>query len=309
MKINEIRLGTRGSALALWQTNLVKTSIQKHYDSVNVKIIEIQTKGDRDQSSSLTQVGGQGIFTKSIENALLENTIDFAVHSLKDLPTTLSDSTKLGAVLKRGLANDAFIGSKINDFTKLPYNAIIASGSIRRRAQILNIRPDIKFADLRGNIETRIMKLFENGYDGLMMAEAAIKRLNYDQVHIYHRFPTDEIIPAVGQAAIGIQVRTADEYFNPVLEKINDVNTFICVSAERDFLKTLDSGCTFPVGAYAKIRRKDIKLTGVVLSMDGREKILESILLPVTESTGIGFTLANNLIKRGALKLLKGINQ
>lgn len=304
--IKKIKIGTRGSKLALWQANLVKTNIERYFDSIDVKIIEIQTRGDRDQASSLTQVGGQGIFTKAIEDELLYNNIDFAVHSLKDLPTALTDSTKLGAVLKRGLANDAFIGSKINDFEQLPVNSIVASGSIRRRAQILNIRPDIQFVDLRGNIDTRVMKLFQNGYDGIMIAEAAIKRLNFDQIHRYHRFATDEIIPAVGQAAIGLQVRKADEQFNPVLEKINDKKTFDCVSAERAFLKTLDSGCTFPVGAYAKIKRKEIKLTGVVLSIDGKEKIKESMTLPVNESDKIGEMLAKNLIQRGALKLLKG---
>jgi hydroxymethylbilane synthase len=302
--IKKIRIGTRGSKLALWQANLVKTIIEKHFDSMNVQIKIIQTKGDRDQASSLTKIGGQGIFTKAIENELINNSIDFAVHSLKDLPSSMPDNLSLGAVLKRGVVNDAFIGLKINDFTKLQTSPKIATGSIRRRAQILSMRPDIKFVDLRGNIESRIHKLFQYGYDGILVAEAAIKRLNLDHIH-HHRFSIDEVLPAIGQGAIGVQVRKNDEHLLPVLEKINDDKTLKCVTAERAFLNKLDSGCQFPIAAYAKKKWNEIIMQGLVLSMDGRTKIHDTITGPATDAKQLGETLAQKLIERGAKKLLE----
>ncbi len=307
MKITEIRIGTRGSKLALWQANLVKMNIEKHFNTINVLLKIIKTKGDRDQASSLTQIGGQGIFTKAIENELINNKIDFAVHSLKDLPSLMPDPLKLGAVLKRGPVNDAFIGLKIHDFLKLPQNATIASGSIRRRAQVLSLRPDINFVDLRGNIETRLKKLLNQGHDGILVAEAAIKRLSLDDYH-YHRFSIDEMLPAIGQGAIGIQVRSSDERLQPILDKINDSNTFFCVSAERAFLRKLDSGCQFPVAAYAKIKRKNIKMNGMVLSVDGKVKIQDTLIGQIKDAEQIGESLAEKLINRDALNLLKGID-
>lgn len=306
MKIPDIIIGTRGSKLALWQANMVKTNIEKHFESLNVEIKIIQTKGDRDQSSSLTQVGGQGIFTKAIEKELINNTIDLAVHSLKDLPSSMHDNLNLGAVLKRGVVNDAFIGLKIHNFNDLPNNPTIASGSIRRRAQLLSIRSDIIFVDLRGNIESRINKLFKFEYDGILVAEAAIKRLNFDQIH-HHRFSIDEVLPAVGQGAIGVQVRKNDKQLLQVLEKINNEKTFTCVTAERAFLNKLDSGCQFPIAAYAKIKWNELILQGLVLSMDGRTRILETIAGPITEPKQLGETLAQKLIDRGAKKLLEEV--
>jgi len=304
MKTNEIRIGTRGSQLAMWQANMVKINIEKHFHDINVQIKIIQTRGDRDQASSLTQVGGQGIFTKAIEKKLIDNNIDFAVHSLKDLPSAMPDNLNLGAVLKRGVVNDAFIGLKINDFDKLQSSPTIACGSIRRRAQILSIRPDVKFVDLRGNIESRIHKLYQFGYDGILVAEAAIKRLNLDHIH-HHRFSIDEVLPAVGQGAIGIQVRKNDKHLLPVLEKINDKKTMQCVIAERAFLNTLDSGCQFPVAAYAKVKLNNLILQGMVLSMDGQTKIHDTIKGQKDNSQQLGKTLAENLIERGAKKLLE----
>jgi len=302
--MKKIRIGTRSSKLALWQANLVKTNIEKYFNSANVEIIKIQTKGDRDQASSLTQVGGQGIFTKAIEDKLLKNEIDFAVHSLKDLPSAMPDELYLGAVLKRGVVNDAFIGLKINDFTKLPADPTIASGSIRRRAQLLNLRSDIKFVDLRGNIESRIHKLYQFGYDGILVAEAAIKRLNLDHIN-HHRFSINEVLPAIGQGAIGVQVRKDDVDLNPILEKINDTKTFQSVTAERAFLNKLDSGCQFPVAAYGKVKLGNLVLQGAVFSMDGKIKIDDSISGSVSDSQELGENLAQILIDRGAKKLLE----
>jgi len=304
--IRNIRIGSRGSKLSLWQANLVKSEIEKHFPLIQVTLKTIQTEGDRDQISPLTQIGGKGVFTKTIEKALIDDTIDLAIHSLKDLPSEMTDSLQLGAVLKRGEVADVFIGLEESDFHKLPHGATIASDSIRRRAQILAIRPDIKFTDLRGNIETRLNKLHQFRYDGIIMAEAAIVRLNLKEVN-YYRFTLDEMLPAVAQGAIGAQVRKQDQHLQPILNILNDPDSFRCVSAERAFLRRLDSGCQFPVAAYGEIEDDKLKLQGLVASMDGQTILKDTITGSASEAESIGKTLAEKLIDQGALQLLQEV--
>jgi len=303
--IKRIRIGSRNSTLALWQANFVKNKIERHFPEIQLTLKHIQTRGDTDQVSSLTQVGGQGIFTKSIEKALDANKIDLAVHSLKDLPTEMPDLLAVTAVPERGSVNDVFIGSNEPDFTKIPLGATIACGSIRRRAQLLAIRPDINLVDLRGNIETRLRKLKQNGYDGIIMAEAALTRLNLKGIH-YYRFSSEEMLPAVSQGAIGVQSRTTDSQLEPVLKKVNDPNTYLCVSAERAFLHRLDSGCQFPVAASAKILEKKIYINGLVASKDGKTILKDTLSGVASNAQQIGIALAEKLIAKGANKLLKG---
>jgi hydroxymethylbilane synthase len=303
--IKRIRIGTRNSNLALWQANFVKKKIELHFPKIKITLKHIQTQGDIDQVSSLTQVGGRGIFIKTIEKALIENKIDLAVHSLKDLPTEIHESLDVTAVPERGPISDVFIGSKDSDFNKLTKGATIASGSIRRRTQLLALRPDLNLVDLRGNIETRLRKLKQNQYDGIIMAEAALTRLNMKDVN-YYRFTSAEMLPAVGQGAIGIQTKMSDQQLVPVLEKLNDLNTFLCVTAERSFLHRLDSGCQFPVAANAEIIENKLILSGLVASMDGYTILKDTISGLDTEAQQIGITLAEKLIAEGANELLHG---
>lgn len=302
--IKRIRIGTRKSNLALWQANFVKKKIEKNFSSIQVTLKHIQTRGDYDQVLSLTKVGGQGIFTKALEQALIENNIDLAVHSLKDLSTDMPDQLVLGAVPERGPVSDVFIGFKQSDFYKLPKGATIASGSIRRRAQLLFARPDLNLVDLRGNIETRLRKLEQNQYDGIVMAEAALTRLNLNDID-YYRFTSAEMLPAVGQGAIGIQTRKSDQYLERILDKLNDFDTFLCVSAERAFLHKLDSGCQFPVAANAEIVEKKLILSGLVASMDGQTILKDTLSGDDTSAQQIGIALAEKLIIQGARALLK----
>jgi hydroxymethylbilane synthase len=303
--IRRIRIGTRNSPLARWQADFIKKKIEKHFPEIQLTVTHIQTQGDSDQVSSLTKVGGQGIFTKSIEKALLENKIDLAVHSLKDLPTEIPVSLVISAVPERGSVYDAFIGSRVSDFTKLPPRATIACGSIRRRAQLLALRPDLNLVDLRGNIDTRLKKLKQNSYDGIIMAEVALIRLGLQEIG-YYRFSSEQMLPAVGQGAIGIQTRTEDVHLDPVLKKLNDPVAYLCVSAERSFLHRLDSGCQFPVAANAKIAENELILSGLVASIDGKT-ILKDIFSDVDiNAQQIGIALAEKLIARGADYLLKG---
>jgi hydroxymethylbilane synthase len=304
--IKRIRIGTRGSKLALWQANFVKSKIEKNFDSIQVSLKIIQTQGDHHQASSLIEIGGQGVFTKFIEQALIDGQIDMAVHSLKDLPSHLPDELILAAVPERGPVQDVFIGLEHSNFYKLPQSATIASGSIRRRSQILSIRPDLQFIDLRGNIETRLKKLRQYRYDGIIMAEAALVRLKLKQIHFY-RFSLDEILPAVSQGALGIQVRKQEPSLQPILEKLNDLNTYLCVSSERAFLHRLDSGCQFPVAAFAEIIEDKLRLRGLVASMDGRTVLKYTLTAGRLKAEQIGIDLAEKLIEQGALKLLPGI--
>jgi hydroxymethylbilane synthase len=300
-----IRIGTRTSNLALWQANFIKKKIERHFPAIQLTLKHIQTEGDIDQVTSLTEVGGQGIFTKTIEKALIENKIDLAVHSMKDLPTEMPDSLVVKAIPKRGSISDVFIGSKESDFTKLPPGATIACGSIRRRAQLLAIRPDLNIVDLRGNIETRLRKLEQNHYDGIIMAEAALTRLRLKDIR-YYPFTSEEMLPAVGQGAIGIQTKKTDLHLEPVLTKLSDLNTYLCVSAERAFLHRLDSGCQFPVAASANITENKLYISGLVASNDGQTILKDTLNGVDRNAKQIGISLAEKLIARGADKLLKG---
>jgi hydroxymethylbilane synthase len=301
--IKKIRLGTRSSNLALWQANFIKKKIEKNFPKIKVSFVHITSHGDRDQLSSLTKVGGQGIFTKTLEKSLIENKIDIAVHSLKDLPTALPDSLHVDAVPERGSVFDVFIGSKISDFAHLSQNATIACGSIRRRSQLLALRPDLKFVDLRGNIETRLNKLEEYQCAGIIMAEAAIIRLKLENTK-YYRFTYEEMLPAVGQGAIGIQSRKSDHSLKPILSSLNDPSTLACIRAERAFLHRLDSGCQFPVAAIAQISDDRMTIHGLVASKNGKIVLKESISDDITRNEQMGILLAEKLISRGALDVL-----
>jgi len=297
------RIGTRGSQLALWQANFVQKKLEKIYPDLIFERIIIKTEGDQNQQSSLKQIGGQGVFTKAIELALLDEEIDIAVHSLKDLPSKMTENLKLGAVPKRGPVEDVLITKQGLSFNELPQHAIIATGSIRRQSQILTRRPDIRITDLRGNINTRIKKLYEQNLDAIIMARAALKRLSIKDIQ-YYTFGIDEMIPAVGQGAIGIQIRTEDQTVDQIVFSLNHEDTLLAVTAERSVLHTLDSGCQFPVGAHAFIKNNTLKMVGFVGSEDGKTVLVEKLDTDVHDAEDAGKTLAEELINRGALSLL-----
>ncbi len=298
--MRKFKIGTRGSALALWQANFVTDNLKVLNPDCVFEITIIQTGGDRDQKSSLTQIGGQGVFTKTIEDALLNNEIDIAVHSLKDLPSMMAQGLKLGAVPERGPVEDVFIGRSVRCISELPHGAKIATGSIRRRCQLLRKRPDLQMVDLRGNINTRLEKLHSEEFDGIIMARAALVRLGMDEVE-YETLPVETMIPAVGQGAVGVQIRGNDSAVGEVVTKLNDENTFLAVTAERACLAKLDSGCRFPVGALARVESETLTITGMVGSFDGRSFLKEQVRSKKTEAEKAGVLLAEKLIAKGAL--------
>ncbi len=302
-----VRIGTRGSSLALWQAILIENLLKDKFPEIALERIIITTEGDRDQNSSLTQIGGQGIFTKAIEAALLDKRIDIAVHSLKDLPSDMSYGLALAAVPERGPVEDVLITPDGLSYDQLTSGAKIASGSIRRRSQLLRLRPDVNFTDLRGNIDTRLKKLNTQNLDGIIMARAALKRLQIEGVK-YSVFSVDEMIPSVGQGAVGVQIRSDSTQLKSILSKINHKPTYQAVTAERAFLHQLDSGCQFPVGAYARIEEKKCILRGFVGSEDGKEIIIQTLCGEAGQAEDLGRKLARKFIEKGALEILNPQN-
>jgi hydroxymethylbilane synthase len=301
----KIRIGTRGSQLALWQANFVERALRHRSPGTEFETVVIKTEGDRDQLSSLTRIGGLGVFTKAIEEALLERRIDIAVHSLKDLPSAMTNGLALGAVPERGFVEDVLVTKRGTSLAAIASKSVVATGSIRRRSQLLNLRPDLEIRDLRGNIGTRLRKLNDDGLDGIIMARAAIERLQLRDVK-YYVFSTREMIPGVGQGALGIQIRKEDEEVGQIVALVDHRASSLAVTAERAFLRELDSGCQFPVGAYAKVEDNRLTVTGFVGSEDGRKFIRDLIEGGADDAPGIGRALAKAFIEKGAIDILNG---
>lgn len=302
---NKIRIGTRGSQLALWQANWIETLVAKSDPDVEIERVVIKTEGDRDQSSSLARIGGLGVFTKAIEEALLQNRVDIAVHSLKDLPSAMTERLILAAVPPRGAVEDVLVTTDGRSFSQLNRGARIATGSIRRRSQLLHLRPDLVITDLRGNINTRLKKLIVENLDGIIMARAAIERLELKNVR-YYTFPVSEMVPGVGQGAVGVQIRADDYISGKITAAIDHAPTRRAVTAERAFLHELDSGCQFPVGAHASLKKNVLSLNGFVGSENGKEILLHSLEGETGTEANLGVSLANYFIDRGARTILEG---
>jgi hydroxymethylbilane synthase len=300
---NPLKLGTRGSALALWQANHVATLLRPIIDPRPVELVRIDTHGDRDQASALSAMGGFGVFTKAIQNAILDSTADVAVHSLKDLPTIPVDGIELAATPERAPNGDAFVSTKFARFDDLPSGATLGTSSLRRRAQLLNHRPDLKLVELRGNVDTRLRKLDEQGLDGIILAEAGLVRLGLGS-RITEILDPTWMLPAVGQGAIGLECRKADAGTREILEAINHRETWSRVLAERAMLWTLGGGCLVPIGATSKVDNRMLTVRGAVLSEDGRRRIVATHCGPVATPLAIGQELAAKLKDEGAEELL-----
>ncbi len=299
-----LRLGTRGSQLALWQANHVADRLRPVVAPRAVELVLIETHGDRDQSTALAAMGGFGVFTKAIQNALLDGRADVAVHSLKDLPTLPTDGLALAAVPQRGPTADAFVSRKYARFDDLPAGAVVGTSSLRRRAQILNRRPDLKLVDLRGNVETRLRKLDEQGFDAIVLAEAGLVRLGLAD-RITHRLDPSWMLPAVGQGAIGLECRAADEAAVAAVEPLNDVDTWRRVLAERAMLYALGGGCLVPIGATSSVDDGVLTVRGAVLSPDGRRRVVATQTGPADAPLAVGQELAAALVGEGADEILR----
>jgi hydroxymethylbilane synthase len=301
--MTSLRIGTRGSPLALWQANHVADRLRTAHPGLTVELIEIQTTGDQVRDVPLASFGGEGVFTKAIQNALLDRRVDVAVHSLKDLPTIVVPELTLGAVPTRGPTGDALVSTRHRTFAALPAGAMVATSSLRRRAQILHERPDLKLVEIRGNVDTRLRKLEEQGLDAIILAEAGLRRLGLER-HITEVLDATWMFPAVGQGALGIECRTDDEATRSLLAPLNDVSTRGAVLAERAMLRTLGGGCHVPIGARSVVKREALTVRGAVLTPDGTRRIVAERSGPLGDAEEIGIELAKELLALGAKELL-----
>ncbi len=304
-----IIIGTRSSELALWQTNWVAAELRKLHPAVTVDIIKIKTTGDKILDAPLSKIGDKGLFTKELEVALLEKRIDLAVHSLKDVPTQLSNGLMIGAVSKREDVRDVFIShpqKKYRLLNDVPQNGTVATGSLRRKCQLLKHRPDLQIADIRGNLATRKKKLEESLWDGMLLARAGLVRLGWESIITEVLEPTF-ILPAVGQGALAIEIRSDDARLRELIKPLNHDETQYATQAERALLRELEGGCQIPIGTFGRIENGSLKLDAIVGSVNGK-KIVTGKTEGVPHSAEIlGVALAKELLAKGAKEILDEI--
>jgi len=302
----QIRLGTRASALARWQAEWVAARLVEA--GVDVLLVPITTSGDQQQRASIAAVGSQGVFTKELQAALLDERIDLAVHSLKDLPTDPVEGLCLAAVPQRGPVGDVLVCPRVGSLADLPKRSIVGTGSLRRRAQLLYIRNDLQVRDIRGNVETRLAKLAGGDYDALLLAEAGLRRLELDQ-HIAQLIPKSIMLPAVGQGALGLETRLGDEQTRSALTAIDHAATHAAVLAERTMLATLEGGCLAPVAAWGRVEKSRLTLTGRVLAANGSRRIQTTLVADQADAQRIGNQVAQRLLVRGAARFIQSSRQ
>ncbi len=302
----QIRIGTRASALALWQAEWVKSELGKKYPDTTVSLTKIKTTGDKILDVPLAKVGGKGLFVKEIEEAMLANEIDIAVHSMKDVPTFFPDGLHLACITKREDARDALFSRNKTAFKDLPRGAKIGTSSLRRQAQLMNIRPDFEIHQLRGNVDTRLRKLKEGQYDAIILAAAGVKRLGLAE-NITELIAPEVSLPAIGQGALGIECRVDDRELNDIISFFNHTDTRVAVTGERALLRRLEGGCQVPIACYGQVRGANLHLIGLVGSVDGKRIIKDSIEGPGDHADKLGVTLAEKLLSQGADVILREV--
>jgi hydroxymethylbilane synthase len=306
--IHKITIGTRGSQLALWQTNWVKAEIQKRHPAIDVEVQVISTKGDRVLDVSLPKLGeqGKGLFTKELEDAILEGRVDLAVHSLKDLPTELPPGLHIGAICEREDVRDALVARpEIRSFDELPQRALIGTSSLRRQAQLRTARPDLVIEPVRGNVDTRLRKLDEGQYDAIVLAAAGLHRLGHAN-RITEHLNEDLMLSAVGQGALAIETREGDAATAEIVHELDHQVTRLACTAERAFLKGLGGGCLVPIAAHATIESDLMTLHGLVASPYGPEAVRGKKSGKARDAEALGRLLADDLLARGAARILAG---
>ncbi|MBE0651916.1 MAG: hydroxymethylbilane synthase [Bacteroidales bacterium] len=305
----KIVIGSRGSELALWQAKHIKREIEKKNKNVSVEINIIKTKGDKILDVALSKIGDKSLFTKELEVELLAKRIDLAVHSLKDLQTQIPAGLKLAAVTKRHAVEDVLIARKKGTtIQSLPDYAVVATGSLRRRSQLLHLRSDITILDLRGNVPSRIQKFLESEWDAIILARAGVERLGLKK-YISSFISKDEILPAVGQGALGIEIQENNKVVEEIVKSLHHVDTYKAVLAERSLLRALEGGCQVPIGAFAEAKSSGLYLDAVVGSLDGSITYRKKLRGSKNDPEKLGKTLAKDLLKAGAKQILKEVYQ
>lgn len=313
MTVNRVVIGSRGSELALWQANWVQAELKRRFPELEIPIEIIKTKGDKILDSPLSKIGDKGLFTREIESALLAKEIDLAVHSLKDLPTQLPKGLTLGAICEREDVRDVFIPHPNNSIRTLfeqPKGAKIATGSLRRKCQLLSLRPDLEIIDIRGNLNTRMKKLEESDWAGMMLACAGVIRLGWKD-RIGESIDAKKILPAVGQGALGIEIRVADGRIAALVKTLHHYATAQAALAERALLRKLEGGCQVPIGTFGRIEEENgekiLKLDAIVGSLNGKTIVRGKMHGLPSAAERIGEQLAETLLKSGADRILASI--
>ena len=302
--MKKIVIATRESQLALWQAHHIKNRIEKHFKDIAVEINKMTSRGDKVLDRPLALIGGKGHFTKELEDAMLEGRADMAVHSLKDVPTFIPDGLELAAITKREDQSDLLLSYKYENFESLPKGAIVGTTSLRRRMQILSIRPDLIVKDLRGNVNTRLRKLKEGQYDAIILAYIGLKRLNLLK-DIPYTQKLDFMIPPMGQAALGIEIVKDNKLAKEISNFLNDKDTYLCTKLERDFISKIGAGCSAPVAVNAIIDKDRVKIKAMIGYPDGTHILKKEKSALKDNCDNLGIELANEFIKDGALEILK----
>ncbi len=305
MAKQKLTIGSRGSKLALWQTNHIADELRSRFD-LDIEIKIIKTQGDKILDAPLAKIGGKGLFVKEIENALSAGEIDLAVHSMKDVPTDLPAGLAIKAMTVRADPRDVLISKTNAGLMELPEGAVIGTSSLRRQSQLLNLRPDFRLTDVRGNLDTRLRKMEEGQFDAMILAAAGLDRLGFSDV-ITERIPSETMISAVGQGSIGIEVREDDRTTIDYISALNHPETFAAITAERALLAQLQGGCQVPIGAFGRVADAELVVDAVVGTLDGSRLFKDSISGPPADAADLGYRLAVRLADAGADEVLADI--
>jgi hydroxymethylbilane synthase len=303
--VKHLRIGTRGSLLAQWQADFVRKQLFQ-LAGVETEVVIIKTSGDKLQTSSLLEIGGKGIFIKELEDALFEERVDIAVHSVKDIPTEMQPGLSFPAICQRADVRDCLVSGNGATLTQLRQGARVGTGSLRRQAQLLHLRPDLDMRDLRGNVDTRLRKVESGEYDAILLAKAGLDRLGWSN-RISEVLSPDVCMPAVGQGALGVQARLKDHEIADALAPLDDFETRQSIVAERSLLAALEGGCQVPLGAWARFERGELAIDAVVCSPDGAQYVRQRATAPPDQARQLGARVAQLLIDSGAREILEEV--
>ncbi|WP_165664249.1 hydroxymethylbilane synthase [Metapseudomonas otitidis] len=302
----EIRIATRKSALALWQAEYVKSALEQAHPGLRVSLVPMVSRGDKLLDAPLAKIGGKGLFVKELETALLENEADIAVHSMKDVPMDFPEGLGLYCICEREDPRDAFVSNRFDSLDALPAGSIVGTSSLRRQAQLLARRPDLRIHFLRGNVNTRLAKLDAGEYDAIILAAAGLIRLGFED-RIRSSISVEDSLPAGGQGAVGIECRTADVEVHALLAPLHHRDTAVRVNAERALNKRLNGGCQVPIACYAVLEGDQLWLRGLVGQPDGGQLLRAESRAPAGEAEQLGVRVAEDLLGQGAETILKAV--
>jgi hydroxymethylbilane synthase len=302
--IKRINIATRSSPLAMYQANFIKEKLLQLQPDLKISLLKIKTQGDKILDTPLAKIGGKGLFVKELEQAILNKKADIAVHSVKDMPMDLPKGLILGAICKRESPFDAFVSNKYKTIDELPNNCFVGTSSLRRACQLKHSYPMLNIKDLRGNVNTRLKKLDEKKYDAIILATSGLNRLGFNK-RVKNSIDENIMLPAVGQGALGVEIREDDKDIADMVEKLNDKKTHLCVTAERALNKRLNGGCQVPIAGFAKITNNEIFLKARVISFDGKDMLEVNKNAKPANAKKIGIQVADELLGQGADKILE----